>query len=273
MGKDMMAYRAALHYGEEPFLAGDGGSGAVFFSGCSLRCVYCQNKDIALLCRGEKVSVEKLSSLFLALEKAGAENIDLVTAAHFAPDIKAALQLAKEKGLRLPVIYNSSGYEEVQTLKMLEDVVDIYLPDFKYFDAALAGKWSLAPDYRKKALLAIKEMVRQKGWPKVKADGRMQSGTLIRHMVLPGHTKDSQNVIDTLFETFGKDMYISLMSQYTPVGNFPETPELNRKITKREYEKVLNYALDKGIVNGFFQETASAGKDQIPSFHGEGLHI
>ena len=263
--------RAALHMWEEPCISGTKGSGAVFFSGCGLRCCFCQNHDIAIGSRGLAVSVERLGEIFLELKEKGAANINLVTGAHYVPQIIKALNLARMQGMDLPVVYNSSGYEKLETLKLLEGYVDIYLPDFKYMEPDLAQKFSHAPDYVERAKAAIKEMVRQSGSCQFGEDGYIRKGTIVRHLILPGHTRNSRKVLRYLHETYGEEIYISIMNQYTPVREFGEFKELNRKVTKREYEKVLDAAVDMGIQNGFIQEGETASESFIPDFDYEGV--
>lgn len=263
--------RAALHMWEEPCISGTKGSGAVFFSGCGLRCCFCQNHDIAIGSRGLAVSVERLGEIFLELKEKGAANINLVTGAHYVPQIIEALKLARMQGMDLPVVYNSSGYEKMETLKLLEGYVDIYLPDLKYMEPDLAQKFSHAPDYVERAKAAIKEMVRQSGSCQFGEDGYIRRGTIVRHLILPGHTKNSRKVLRYLHETYGEEIYISIMNQYTPVREFGEFKELNRKVTKREYEKVLDTAVEMGIQNGFIQEGETASESFIPEFDYEGV--
>ena len=263
--------RAALHMWEEPCISGTKGSGAVFFSGCGLRCCFCQNHDIAIGSRGLAVSVERLGEIFLELKEKGAANINLVTGAHYVPQIIEALKLARMQGMDLPVVYNSSGYEKLETLKLLEGYVDIYLPDLKYMEPDLAQKFSHAPDYVERAKAAIKEMVRQSGGCQFGEDGYIRRGTIVRHLILPGHTRNSRKVLRYLHETYGEDIYISIMNQYTPVREFGEFKELNRKVTKREYEKILDAAVEMGIQNGFIQEGETASESFIPEFDYEGV--
>ena len=263
--------RAALHMWEEPCISGTKGSGAVFFSGCGLRCCFCQNHDIAIGSRGLAVSVERLGEIFLELKEKGAANINLVTGAHYVPQIIEALKLARMQGMDLPVVYNSSGYEKLETLKLLEGYVDIYLPDLKYMEPDLAQKFSHAPDYVERAKAAIKEMVRQSGSCQFGEDGYIRRGTIVRHLILPGHTKNSRKVLRYLHETYGEEIYISIMNQYTPVRELGEFKELNRKVTKREYEKVLDTAVEMGIQNGFIQEGETASESFIPEFDYEGV--
>ena len=271
MGSSIRAARAALHMWEEPCISGEKGSGAVFFSGCGLRCCFCQNRDIAIGDRGKEVSVERLADIFLELEQKGAANLNLVTGAHYVPQIIHALELARKKGCKLPVVYNSSGYEKVETLKLLEGYVDVYLPDMKYMDAKLAADFSHAPDYPEVAENAIREMVRQTGACVFGEEGYIRKGTIVRHLILPGHTKNSIAVLQYLHETYGDNIMISMMNQFTPVWKQEKFPELNRKVTKREYEKVLNIALELGIENGYFQEGETAKESFIPAFDEEGI--
>lgn len=271
MDAEIYLARAALHMWEEPCISGTKGSGAVFFSGCGLRCCFCQNHDIAMGSRGLAVSVERLGEIFLELREKGAANINLVTGAHYVPQITEALDMARKNGLDIPVVYNSSGYEKVETLKLLEGYVDIYLPDLKYMEPELARKFSHAPDYVETARAAIEEMVRQTGKCEFGEDGYIRRGTIVRHLILPGHTRNSREVLRYLHETYGEDIYISIMNQYTPVRKLVEFKELNRKVTKREYEKVLDAAVDMGIQNGFIQEGETASESFIPDFDYEGV--
>lgn len=271
MDTRIRAARAALHMWEEPCISGKKGSGAVFFSGCGLRCCFCQNRDIAIGNRGKAVSVERLADIFLELEQKGAANLNLVTGVHYVPQIIQALELAWKKGCKLPVVYNSSGYEKVETLKLLEGYVDVYLPDMKYMDAKLAADFSHAPDYPEVVENAIREMVRQTGACVFGEDGYIRKGTIVRHLILPGHTKNSIAVLQYLHETYGDKIMISMMNQFTPVWKQEKFLELNRKVTKREYEKVLNVALELGIENGYFQEGKTAKESFIPAFDEEGI--
>ena len=265
------AARAALHWYEEPCLVGSRGSGAVFFSGCPLRCIYCQNQDIALSRAGKVITVSRLAEIFLELQEKGAANINLVTASHFAPQVVRAVRMAREKGMCLPIVYNSSGYEKIETLRLLEGTVDIYLPDLKYMEEDLAEKFSRAPDYPERAKKAITEMVRQTGPFCFDEDGMLVRGTMVRHLVLPAHTANSKKVLSWLYKGFGKRILYSLMSQYTPVTVQKDYPELNRRLTRREYQKVVDYAMALGIEDGYFQEGRSAQESFIPAFDYEGL--
>lgn len=271
MDAKLYAARAALHMWEEPCISGKRGSGAVFFTGCGLRCCFCQNREIAIGTSGQEITVERLADIFLELQEKGAANINLVTGAHYAIHIVEALKLAKKKGLCLPVVYNSSGYEKVETLRLLEGYVDVYLPDYKYAQSELAQKYSHAADYPKTAQRAIAEMVRQTGEAVFDEDGYIQRGTIVRHLILPGHTKNSIEALKWLHETWGEQIYISIMNQYTPVFEQKDHTELNRKVTRREYEKVLNAALELGITHGFFQDGETAQESFIPAFDYEGI--
>lgn len=271
MDSRIYAARAALHMWEEPCISGKKGSGAVFFSGCGLRCIFCQNREIAIGKDGKEISVEKLGEIFLNLEKQGAANINLVTGAHYVPQIIEALEIAKGKGLSLPVVYNSSGYEKVETLKLLEGYVNVYLPDFKYMEASLADAFSHAPNYVERAMAAIEEMVRQTGNCVFNEDGYIEKGTIVRHLILPGHTVNSKKVLEYLHNTYGNKIFISIMNQYTPVYKQKKYTELNRKVTEREYKKVLDYALEIGVENGFWQTGDTAKESFIPAFDYEGL--
>ncbi len=271
MDSTVIAARAALHMWEEPCISGEKGSGAVFFSGCSLRCCFCQNHRIAKGHAGGEISLKRLADIFIELWQQGAANINLVTGTHYVPQIISALEDAKNRGMDLPVVYNSSGYEKVETLKLLKGYVDVYLPDFKYMDQELAEKFSKAPDYPETAKAAIKEMTEQTGSCEFDEEGYIKRGTIVRHLILPGHTRNSIEVLKYLHQEYGDKIYISIMSQFTPVVHNEVYKELNRKVTKREYEKVLQAALDLGIKNGFFQEGKTAEESFIPEFDGEGI--
>lgn len=268
---EIMVARAALHMWEEPCISGKEGSGAVFFSGCSLGCNFCQNRRISRGQRGKKITLEHLVELFFQLQEQGANNINLVTAGHFLPQVAVALEMAKEQGLHIPVVYNSSGYEKAKTLKMLDGLVDIYLPDFKYMDAVLAKKYSHAQDYPEIAKEALSEMVRQVGEAEFDSRGMMKKGVIVRQLLLPGHVKDAKNVLKYLYETYGDRIYISMMNQYTPMQETFEDPLLNRRVTKREYRRWLDYAADLGVTNGFYQEGGTAKESFIPAFNYEGV--
>lgn len=268
----LLVARAALHQWEEPCISGEEGSGAVFFSGCALGCIYCQNHAISRALAGQEISVGRLAEIFLELQEQKANNINLVTAGHYILQVIEALQKAKEQGLVIPVVYNSSGYESAETLKMLEGLVDVYLPDFKYMDAELAARLSGAADYPQTAWDALQEMVRQQPVPEFDERGLiMKKGVIVRHLVLPGHVQEAKRIIRTLHETYGSQIYLSIMNQYTPVEAVKEDKLLGRRVTKREYERVLGYALEIGVEQGFFQEGKTAMESFIPPFDGTGV--
>ena len=267
--ENLKVARAALHFWEEPCISGDAGSGAVFFSGCPLHCVFCQNENIANGTVGKEISLERLVDIFLELQEKRANNINLVTPGHFVPQIVKALDQARKEGLTLPVVYNTSSYETVDTIKMLEGYVDIYLPDFKYMSPVLSKKYSHAPDYAEVAKAAIAEMVRQTGkavFVNGEEDNLILSGTIVRHLTLPGCMADSMQILKYLHDTYGDKIYISIMNQFTPLSNLEKYPELNRRITDEEYETLVDYAIDIGIENGFIQEGDTAEESFIPAF-------
>ena len=269
---EIKAARAALHMWEEPCISGESGSGTVFFSGCPLRCVFCQNHNIALGKAGATITKERLVEIFFELKEKGANNINLVTPTHFIPQIREALLLAKKQGLNIPIVYNTGSYECVKSLQMLEGIVDIYLPDFKYWGKDLAKKYSNAEDYRERASAAIAEMLRQTGAPVMdEATGLMKKGVIVRHLVLPGQVEDSKKILKYLYETYKDDIYISILNQFTPVGDMSSYPELTRTLTAEEYDEVVDYAIDLGVEYGFIQEQGTASESFIPEFDLEGI--
>lgn len=259
--------RAALHFWEEPCISGSCGSGTVFFFGCGLRCIFCQNHTIATG-KGEKsITPERLAEIFLELEEHHAANINLVTAGHFIPQICRAIRLSRAEGLSIPVVYNTSSYEEVSSLRLLEGLVDIWLPDLKYYSEELSGAYSHAPDYFTKAATAIAEMFRQAGPPKFdEQTDMMKSGVIVRHLVLPGQVRESKKILRYLHNTYGNDIYVSILNQYTPLQHMAQIPDLNRRITDDEYKRVLDFAEKIGIENGFIQEGCTAEESFIPPF-------
>ncbi len=310
---DIRICRAALHMWEEPCISGNRGSGTVFFAGCSLHCVYCQNYAISMKSPGKAetagtmattespettaestesatessgsaaetpaipgrvVTIEELSDIFMDLEKQGANNINLVTPTHFVPQIATALRLSRSRGLGIPIVYNTGSYDNTETLKLLDGLVDIYLPDLKYYSPELGQRYSMAADYFTGASAAISEMVRQVGEPEfAEVPGEdapiMKKGVIVRHLVLPDHTDDSENVIKYLYETYKDMIYISILHQYTPVSGNPgiyKFPELNRTITDEEYDTVVDYAIDLGVENGFIQESGADLESFIPAW-------
>lgn len=271
VSSEIKVARAALHYWEEPCISGKRGSGAVFFSGCSLHCVFCQNREISDGKEGKVISKERLSDIFMELAGKGANNINLVTPGQYIPDIVWAVNDAKSRGMKLPIIYNTSGYENVTELKLLEGIVDVYLPDFKYMDSTLSARYSRAKDYPSVAKQALSEMVRQQ--PDVVIDdatGLIQKGVIVRQLLLPGHVNDAKAVLKYLYDTYHDHVYISMMSQFTPIA-LKDYPEINRTVTKREYERLVNYALEIGITNAFIQEGDVAKDIFIPAFDCEGV--
>jgi len=269
-GEKIYGARAALHMWEEPCISGICGSGTVFFSGCPLRCVYCQNYDIAHAKQGKGITVKELSEVFLELQEKGAANINLVTPTHYTPQIKQAIEHAKTKGLNLPIVYNCSGYEKVETLRMMDGVVDIYLTDFKYMETEIAQKYSKAPDYPEVAKRALAEMVRQCGEAVFDENDMMKKGVIVRHLLLPNHLKNAKNVVQYVYETYGDRVFLSLMNQYTPLEHVEQIQELNRKVTEEEYEKLVDFAISIGVENGFIQEGETAKESFIPTFDYEG---
>lgn len=267
--------KTSLHQWEEPCITGRKGSGTVFFTGCNMKCIFCQNHVIAENTVGKTVSKEELAELFLRLQDHGAANINLVTAAHFIDAVAESIKIAKNHGLILPVVYNSSAYEKVEMLRKLDGLVDIYLPDLKFMDPEISEKYAKAADYFVVAEKAIKEMVRQVGKPlfseKMSGDSEepvMQKGVIVRHLVLPGHTKEAEKILRYLYETYHNDIFISIMNQFTPVVHQKVYQNLNRCLTRREYQKVIQYALDLGIENAYIQEGNVASESFIPIFDG-----
>ena len=254
-----------LHQWEEPFISGTRGSGTVFFSGCNLGCVYCQNYTIRDGGIGELYSVEALAVAYLSLQEQGAHNINLVTAAPYVPEVAQSLRLAKTQGLTIPVVYNSSGYECVETILLLDGLIDVFLPDWKYVSSLLSSKFSNAPEYAEVAAAAILEMHRQVGDLVLDEDGVAKRGLVIRHLILPGCADDSRKVLDEIVRLLPIDTHISLMSQYTPQVYTTEFP-LNRRITQREYDRVISYALSIGLHNILIQERESAQSLYTPQF-------
>ena len=272
--------RVALHFWEEPCISGSEGSGTIFFEGCSLGCVFCQNYEISdgKSEYGVEVSVDRLVEIFFELKEKGANNINFVTPTHFMPHIKMAIIKAKEQGFDLPFVYNTSGYEKVECIRELDGLIDVYLPDMKYADSIKSGPniamdYSRAKDYFEKSKEAIAEMIRQVGTPQFNENGIIKKGVIVRHLILPNHTKNSMKVIEYLYNTYKDDIYISIMNQYTPVKTtrMEGYPKLQRTITKREYDKVIDFALEIGVKNAFIQEGETCKESFIPDFNGEGL--
>ena len=280
---DLFAARAALYYHEEPVISGSRGSGAVFFAGCNMGCVFCQNYAIAKAMTGTQLSSGRLTEIFLSLQEQGAHNINLITAEHFLPQVIRSLRDAKDQGLTLPVVYNTGTYERVEAIQALEGLVDVWLPDFKYISPRLSLAYSHTPDYFQYASKALQEMVRQCPEP-LFSDGShtldapddaddplMVRGVLVRHLVLPGSTQDSMDILKYLHDTYGDQIFISIMNQYTPMPQVKDDPDLGRKLSSDEYEKVVDYAISLGITNGFIQEEGTASRRYIPAFDGTGI--
>jgi len=270
-GENVFLARAALHFYEEPCISGKEGSGTVFFSGCNLHCVFCQNAHISNCEIGKEVTIERLAQIYQELADKGANNINLVTPTHYAKQIKDSILLARKHDFKLPFVYNTSGYEKVDTLREMEEVLDVYLTDFKYMDGTLAGELSHAKDYPEVAMDALAEMVRQKGSLKLDEKGHAVSGVIVRILLLPGHVKDGKNIVKTLYEAFGNQIWFSLMNQYTPMKKFEKYPTLNRIVTDREYSRFIDYALDLGIEQAFIQEGETQKDSFIPAFDYEGI--
>lgn len=273
MGEEITAAKAMLHFWEEPCVSGTRGSGTVFFSGCVMRCAFCQNYGISSENSGKIITEERLAKIFLELQEKGAANINLVNPTHFVPQILRALEAAKRSGLTLPIIYNSGGYERVETLHMLNGAVDVYLPDVKYFSDDLARKLSSAPNYFETAMRVVEEMLRQVGKPTFNERGEITRGVIVRHLVLPNCHKDSIEIIKRLGERFRGEILFSLMSQYTPFGKVKTDPALakmNRRLTTFEYRKALDAALEAGL-KGYMQEKSSAKEEYTPDFDLEGI--
>ncbi len=256
----------SAHHWEEPPISGTNGSGTVFFSHCNLGCVFCQNHNISAEGFGQEISIERLAEIFLEQQERGLHNINLVSAVQFLPQTATALRLAKQNGLTIPVVYNSNGYESIEGLQLLEGLVDIYLPDFKYWDNAIAMEYSKVPCYRETAIAAITEMRRQTGEDIFSTDGLMQKGIILRHLVLPGQYKDSMKILDWIRKALGENTYVSLMSQYTPMHRAKEIKALSRRLTTFEYEKVVAHFFEIGLKNGFMQKRSSATADYTPAF-------
>lgn len=268
-GNKIKIAKAYLHIWEEPPISGKNGSGTIFFSNCNLKCVFCQNYYISREDNGVEISIDRFSDICLDLQKQGAENINLVTPTHFVPLIIDGIKLAKSRGLVIPIVYNSSGYENVDTIKMLEETVDIYLPDLKYYSDKYALKYSNCEDYFNYASMAIDEMVRQKPKCIFDKNGNIKSGVIVRHLLLPNMEKDSKKIIKYLHDKYNDNIYISIMNQYTPIGKC-KYDELNNKVNDLVYEEVINYAWDIGVRNAFIQEGNTQNESFIPKWDFKG---
>ena len=263
--------RAALHHWEEPCISGARGSGAVFFAHCTLACVYCQNASISRGGKGIEVTPRRLAEIFLSLQQQGAHNINLVTPTHYLPSIMEALDQAKDQGLALPVIYNCGGYETVETVRLLKDYVNVWLPDWKYFDKNRAARYSAAPDYLARVEKAICQMARQAGSPQFDAEGILQRGVMIRHLLLPGGLGDAKRILSWIRKELKNRVLVSLMSQFTPTKELKRYPEINRTIRPIEYKALLAFGEKLGIERGYTQELSASGAEYIPAFDGEGV--
>lgn len=259
--------RADLHFWEEPCISGENGSGTIFFSGCNLKCVFCQNYDISTLNKGYNISCEELAEIFIKLQDKGANNINLVTPTHFTYDIIKALDIAKNNGLNIPVVYNTGGYEKIDTLKLLEGYIDVYIPDMKYYNDKFAMEYSSAPDYFNISSMAVNEMYRQVGNPVFDDNGIMKKGVIIRHLMLPGLLFDSKKIIDYIYEKYNDSVYLSLMSQYTPMPQCKTIKRLNNPLSKKHYDTMVNYCIEKGMENVFIQDEGANDECFIPEFY------
>lgn len=256
----------SLHMWEEPVISGETGSGTIFFSNCNMKCMYCQNKKISLDGYGKYTSLKRLEEIMMELQEKGANNINLVTPTHYVPQIAKVLKRIKNKSLNIPVVYNTSSYENVGTLMMMNNLVDIYLADLKYYDDELALKYSLCTDYFETATMAIDEMYRQVGNVQIDDNGIMKKGLIVRVLILPGHVEDAKNIINYLYKTFGDNIIISIMNQYTPV-NKCKYDNLNKKVSDEEYNEIIDYAVELGITNAFAQDGEAAEESFIPDFN------
>ena len=284
--------RASLHLWEEPPISQGNGSGTVFFSHCNFKCVFCQNHDISQgagenisslnkvivnnpslerFVTGMEISIERLSEIFLELQEKGANNINLVTPTHYVPQIIEALEIAKKNKLTIPILYNTNGYDSIETIKSLNGYIDVYLPDFKYFNDKYAIKYSKANDYASNAINVIDEMIHQVGKPKFDSKGNILKGVIVRHLMLPGLLFDSKKVIDLIYNRYGNDIYISLMNQYVPMFKACDYPEINKSLNQKHYDSLINYSVELGITNGFIQDEGTNTTDFTPSFNLEGV--
>lgn len=266
----MVIAKAYLHMWEEPCISGNIGSGTIFFSYCNLRCIFCQNYDISTLHKGSIVSVNRLKEICLELQEKGALNINLVTPTHYVPLIVEALNLAKKEGLTIPIIYNTSSYENISTIKLLEGIVDVYLPDLKYYDDIYGIKYSNCNNYFKYASSAIEEMYKQVGKCVFDNNGIIKKGVIVRHLMLPDNIEDSKNIINYLYNKYKDNIYISIMNQYTPLRKL-KYDNLNKKVTDTEYDELINYAYDLGVRNAYIQEGETQKESFIPDFNNEGI--
>ena len=271
MSSKVKVARISLHYFEEPPISGTNGSGTIFFSGCNMKCIFCQNYNISTNNFGKEISIEELANKMIELQEKKAHNINLVTPTHYTPQIIEAIKIAKKKGLTIPIIYNSSGYEKVETLKKLNGLIDIYLPDLKYYDEIIAIKYSKAPNYFEFATNAIKEMYNQVGKVKFDKSGILKKGVIVRHLMLPENLNDSKTILNYLYKTCHNNIFISIMNQYTPLEQVKNIESLNHKVKESDYNKLINYACDLGITNAFMQVGDTAKDSFIPDFDLTGI--
>ncbi|WP_156946228.1 radical SAM protein [Clostridium akagii] len=270
-GSNLSIARVSLHKWEEPCISGTKGSGTIFFSNCNLKCVFCQNHEISQEQIGKEISIKRLSEIFMEQQNYGAHNINLVTPTHFVPQIIESIKLSRRNGLSIPILYNSNGYENVETIKSLEGYIDIYLPDLKYINNKFAEKYSMAQDYFKFASCAIDEMVSQAPNPVFNENGIMLKGVIIRHLMLPGLLFDSKKIVDYIYKKYGDNVYLSLMNQYTPMFNAAKYPEINKPLNKKHYESLIDYCRNLGFKNAFIQEEGTAKESFVPHFDLSGV--
>lgn len=256
----------SIHNFEEPCISGEKGSGTVFFSNCNLNCIYCQNYEISQLGKGKEITIERLAEIFLIQQEKGVENINLVTPTSYVPQIIKAIEIARNKGLKLPIVYNTNSYENVETLQMLEGYIDVYLPDLKYAENELGKEYSKIADYFEVATKAIREMIRQVGTPKLNENGIMLSGVMVRHLVLPNYIENSKKVLKWIVENLPKDIYVSVMAQYFPTYKAKEYEKMNRKLTKEEWKEIEDYIDELGIENGYVQELGDHEEEYVPKW-------
>ena len=267
----LIVARAALHMWEEPCISGDEGSGTVFFGGCSLRCIYCQNCEIRDGNTGKEITVERLAEIFTELQNQNANNINLVTPTHYVPHIIKAIDIAKQQGLKIPIVYNTSGYEKPEIIELFKGYVDIFLTDFKYMYIQTAKEYSNAPNYAEYAKKSLDTMVKHTGDAVFDERGIMQKGVIVRHLLLPNHLEESKEIVSYLYKTYKNNIFISLMNQYTPMPQVANHSILSQKATEEEYNQLVDFAIDLGVENGFVQEGETATESFIPPFDNEGV--
>lgn len=263
--------RASLHMWEEPPISGDVGSGTVFFSNCNLKCVFCQNHEISQESVGIDITIERLADIFLELQDKNAANINLVTPTHYVPHIIEAIDIARAKGLSIPILYNTNSYDSVETIKLLKGYIDVYLPDFKYFNDKYAIKYSNAPRYEENIIPVLKEMYNQVGPVQFDNNGFITKGIIIRHLMLPGLLFDSKKILDKIYSVFQDNVYISIMNQYTPMFNASKYPEIDKSLNPKHYDSLIDYASSIGITKGFIQESGTNSTAYVPNFNFEGI--